>query len=62
MKNRCQHIIDTECNKLLKIIQKFEELFDGTIGTCKTDPVRFELKLNIKPICSRPYTVPKLQK
>ena len=36
-----------------------EGLFDGTLGNCKTDPVEFELKEGVKPICSRPYPVPK---
>ena len=43
-------------------MQKSEELFDGTLGTWKTDPVDFKLKEDVKPICSRPYPVPKVQK
>ena len=44
MKNQCQHLKETECNELLKVLQKNEELFDGILGTWKTDPVDFELK------------------
>ena len=40
--------------------QKSNELFDGTLGTRKTDPVEFELKEYSKPIWSRPYPVPKV--
>ena len=32
----------------------------GTLGTWKTDPVDFELKEDARPVCSRPYPVPKL--
>ena len=35
-------------------------MFDGTLGTWKTDPVEFELKEDAKPICSRPYPVLKV--
>ena len=31
-------------NELLKLLQKFEEFFDGTLGTWKTGPVDFKLK------------------
>ena len=50
----------TQCNDLLKLLQRFEELFGGTIGTYKKYPVEFELKEDTKSICSQPYPVPKL--
>ena len=50
----------TQCNELLKLLQNFEELFNGTFGTYKTDPVDFELKEYEKPIFWRPYTLPKV--
>ena len=36
-------------------------MFNGTLGTCKTDTVYFELKEDSKPICSLPYPLPKVQ-
>ena len=60
MENQCQHLTMTQCNELLKLLHKFEELFDGTLGTWKIDSVEFELKEDTKPICSQPYSVPKL--
>ena len=60
MKNQCQHLTETERNELLKLLQKSEELFDGQLGTQKTDTADFELKDYSKPIRSRPYTVPKV--
>ena len=41
---------------------KFEELFDGTLGDWKTDPVSFELKEGAKPYHGRSYPVPKAYK
>ena len=52
---------ETRHNELLKLLQKIEELFNGTLGTCKIDPVDFELKEDVKPICSRPFTVTKVR-
>ena len=60
MKNQCQHLTETERNELLKLLQKSEELFDGQLGTQKTDTADFELKDYSKPIRSRPYPVPKV--
>ena len=52
----------TQRNELLKQLQKFEELFDVTLGTWKKDSVELDFKEYTKPIFSRPYTVPKLHK
>ena len=62
METQCQHLTMTQHNDLLKLLQKLEELFDGTLGTWKTDPVDFELKDDAKPVYSRPYPVPKVHK
>ena len=50
----------TQLNAFIKILHISEELFNGTLGTWKTYPVHFELKYGAKPICSRPYPVPKV--
>jgi hypothetical protein len=39
----CTHLDNTEQRQLLKLQQKFEDLFEGTLGTWKTDPVDLEL-------------------
>ena len=44
MENQCQHLTMAQCNELLKLLQKVEELFDGTLGTWKVDLVDLELK------------------
>ena len=61
MKNQCQHLTEMQRNELLKLLQNFEALFDVALGTRKTDPVDFKLKEGMKPICSTPYPVPKVQ-
>ena len=44
MENQCQHLTEIHHNYLLKLLKKSEELFNGTLGTWKTDPVDSELK------------------
>ena len=43
MENQFQHLTMTQRNELLKLLQKFEDFFDGTLVTWKKDPVDFEL-------------------
>ena len=65
-----QSIVNTNCsylslhnqNKLLELLTKFEELFDGTLGDWKTDPMSFELKESTKPYHGRSYPVTKAYK
>ena len=60
IETQCEHLTMTQHNELLKWVQKFEELFDGTLGSWETDPVDFELKEDAKLISSQPYPVPNL--
>ena len=50
METQCQHLMMAKRNELLKLLQIFEELLDGTLGTWKKDPVDFELKEYVNPI------------
>ena len=59
MENQCQHLTMTERNELIQLLQKLEELFDGTLGTWKTYAVDSELKEDAKPIWSQLYPVTK---
>ena len=47
---------------LLKLLQQFETLFDGTLGKWNTTPVNIELRPNSKPVNSRWYPVPRINK
>ena len=49
-------------NELLKLLQKVDGFFCGTLSTCKIDPVEFELKYSSNTICSIPYPVLKVRK
>ena len=55
--------INNEQRQHLKdVLQKFEELFDGSLGCWNCKPVELELKdPNCKPIHARPYPIPQSQ-
>ena len=55
------HLTKTEQHQLLQLLQKYEKLFDGTLGEWKTSPVHLELKEGATPYYGRPYPVPKSQ-
>jgi hypothetical protein len=58
----CMHLDKDKQKQLFKLLQKFEELFDGSLGTWKTDPINLELKdPNVKPFHAKPYPVPYSQ-
>ena len=58
----CTHLTKTEQRQLLKLLQKYEDLFDGSLGTWKTAPIQLELKdPNVKPYHAKPYPVPHSQ-
>jgi hypothetical protein len=65
-----QSVVDTNCphlslpdqNKLLELLTKYEDLFDGTLGDWNTEPVSFELKEGAKPYHGRAYPVPHAHK
>ena len=44
METKCQHITITQCNEMLKLLQKLEDFSNGTLSTWKIYPVDFELK------------------
>ena len=51
----CTHLNSNEQGQLLQLLQRYEDLFDGTLGTWQTDPVDLELKEpNVKPHHSKP--------
>ena len=62
MGEQCQHLIPNKQEKILHILEKKESLSNGTLGTWKTPPVTLDLKDDATPMCSRPYTVPRVHK
>ena len=57
-----KHLTATGRHRLLQLLKKFEYLFDGTLVTWNTTPLELELKNYVKPVCLRPYPVPKVHK
>ena len=46
----------------MQLLQKFEELFDGTLCNWKTNPVNFELKEGATPYHGWPFLVPQIHR
>ena len=42
--DNCGHLTALQQSQLLALLHKYEELFDGTLGDFKTEPVKFHLK------------------
>ena len=58
----CKVLDNSEKSTLLKLLNKFKHLFDGTLGHWNTEPVDLELKQqDTKPYHSKPYPVPHSQ-
>ena len=46
-----QHLNAAKCIRILAILKRFKDLFNGTLGTCNSTPVDLELKDNAKLVC-----------
>ena len=58
----CEQLSKEEQEKLLALLKKYEQLFDGTVGTWKTAPVELFLKdPNCEPYHAKAYPVPHSQ-
>jgi hypothetical protein len=58
----CENLHVEEQHQLKSLLQKYEHLFDGTLGEFNMDkiPISFQMMdPNCKPIHARAYTVPK---
>ena len=60
--DNCKHLSVPDHEKLLKLLTKFEDLFDGTLGDWDTEPVSLKLKEGAKPYHGRPFPTPKAHK
>lgn len=56
------HLSTREKLKLKLLLQKYEHLFNRTLGDWNTTPVCIEVKENTKPYHSRLYPVPQIYK
>ena len=49
-----------EKTKLKCLLFKYEELFDGTLGTWNTEPVKLDLKPGAAPFYTHLYQIPRI--
>ena len=47
---------------MLKLLPKYEKIFDGTLGHFQTDPVRFDLNLGAKSYRGKAFPIPHAPK
>jgi hypothetical protein len=57
----CNHLTSTEQSQLLALLTKYTDLFDGTLGTWKTEPIELELREDATPYHGKAYPVPHSQ-
>ena len=56
----CENLNNEEQHQLLQVLQKYEHLFDGTLGEFNMAPISLNLiDPGSKPVHARPYTVPR---
>jgi len=55
------HLTEYEKSLLGKLLARYHDLFDGTLGTWNTDPIELELRPEVKPYHAKPYPVPHSQ-
>ncbi len=60
--DNCKHLSVPVREKLLKLLTKFKDLFDGTLGNYYTEPVSLKLKEGAKPYHGKPFPTPKAHK
>ena len=56
----CKHLTMSQWNHLLKLLIEFKELFDGTLGDWKTEPVKFQLKPGTALYHGRAFLIPHI--
>jgi len=61
MVSECTNLQVSEQEKLSELLDKYADLFDGTLGTWKTSPVQLELKPDATPYHGKAYPVPHSQ-
>ena len=54
-----KHLTDKEQSKLLVVLRRYENIFDGGLGRWKTTPVKLELKLDAVPYHAKLFPIPR---
>jgi len=55
----CDHLTQKEKEELLPLLEKFKELFDGSLGSWKGEKLSIEVKAEAKPYHARAFPIPK---
>ena len=56
--SKCTYLSKEERAALLKLLHRYEDLFDGTLGTWNGPEIELKLKKDAVPYFSRPFPVP----
>ena len=59
---KTNHLTKREQEMLYELLKKYEDIFDGTLGQWRTEPVTFELKEGAVPHSQRHFPVPHIYK
>ncbi len=62
VKDKCTHLSADHQKKFLQLLQKYESLFDSTLGDWKTKPVSLQLKEGVSPYHGQAFPVPTVHK
>lgn len=55
----CKDLTAEERDKLKRLLEQYEELFDGKLGKWTGDPYEIELKEGVEPYHAKPFPIPK---
>ena len=58
----CRHLTIDQRNELYRTLVQYEELFDGSLGDWKTEPVKLILKKGATSFHGRPFAIPHVHK
>ena len=58
--SNCSHLNKDEQHSLYKLLNKYNSLFDGSLGTWTGDPYNIELKPDATPYHARAFPIPKI--
>jgi hypothetical protein len=56
----CTHLSKEEQTSLHKLLLRYEDLFDGTLGTWNGPEVELKIKKDAEPYFARPFSVPQV--
>ena len=54
------HLDPQEINQLYTLLNKYESMFDGNLGTCYGKPYAIKLKSDSEPYNGKPFPVPRI--